>query len=111
LSLIILAEISLFWKNNDGSIGESKQVVQHYGKGSNAKRQEGPHSYGSFSQTESLSNDLGNDKVYSYKYNPNSASTVLKVNSFAVEAGSGPRHLTFSKMGGMFMYYRNLLEV
>jgi 6-phosphogluconolactonase len=32
LSLIILAEISLFWKNNDGSIGESKQVVQHYGK-------------------------------------------------------------------------------
>jgi 6-phosphogluconolactonase (cycloisomerase 2 family) len=25
-----------------------------------------------------LSNDLGNDKVYSYEYNPNSASTVLK---------------------------------
>jgi 6-phosphogluconolactonase len=49
--------------------------------------------------------------VYSYEYNPNSASTVLKVkDSFAVEAGSGPRHLTFKK-GGMFMYYRNLLEV
>jgi 6-phosphogluconolactonase len=46
-----------------------------------------------------LSNDLGN-KVYSYEYNPNSASTVLKVkDSFAVEAGSGPRHLTFSKKG------------
>jgi 6-phosphogluconolactonase (cycloisomerase 2 family) len=45
-----------------------------------------------------LSNDLGNDKVYSYEYNPNSASTVLKEkDSFAVEAGSGPRHLTFSK--------------
>jgi 6-phosphogluconolactonase len=38
-------------------------------------------------------------------------NTVLKVkDSFAVEAGSGPRHLTFSK-GVMFMYYRNLLEV
>jgi 6-phosphogluconolactonase len=36
--------------------------------------------------------------VYSYEYNPNSASTVLKVkDSFA--AGSGPRHLTFSKKG------------
>jgi 6-phosphogluconolactonase len=47
-----------------------------------------------------LSNDLGNDKVYSYEYNQNSASTVLKVkDSFAVEAGSGPRHLTFSKKG------------
>jgi 6-phosphogluconolactonase len=47
-----------------------------------------------------LSNDLGNDKVYSYEYNPNSASTVLKEkDSFAVEAGSGPRHLTFSKKG------------
>jgi 6-phosphogluconolactonase len=22
----------VFWKNNDGSIGEAKQVVQHYGK-------------------------------------------------------------------------------
>jgi 6-phosphogluconolactonase len=53
-----------------------------------------------------LSNDLGNDKVYSYEYNPNSASTVLKVkDSFAVEAG--PRHLTSVK-GGMFMYYREL---
>jgi hypothetical protein len=38
------------------------------------------------------------------------SSTVLKVkDSFAVEA-SGPRHFLV-KMGGMFMYYRNLLEV
>jgi 6-phosphogluconolactonase len=40
----------------------------------------------------------------------NSVAQVVK-DSFAVEAGSGPRHLTFSKKGGMFMYYRNLLEV
>jgi 6-phosphogluconolactonase len=95
--------IAVFGKNNDGSIGESKQVVQHYGKGSNAKRQEGPHVHMvHFSPDRKfvLSNDLGNDKVYSYEYNPNSASTVLKVkDSFAVEAGSGPRHLTFSKKG------------
>jgi 6-phosphogluconolactonase len=42
LSLIIRGNIAVS-ENNDGSIGESKQVVQHYGKGSNAKRQEGPH--------------------------------------------------------------------
>jgi 6-phosphogluconolactonase len=76
LSLIILAEISLFWKNNDGSIGESKQVVQHYGKGSNAKDKRATRSYGSFFSDRKfvLSNDLGNDKVYSYKYNPNSVA-------------------------------------
>jgi 6-phosphogluconolactonase len=57
-----------------------------------------------------LSNDLGNDKVYSYEYNPNSASTVLKVkDSFAVEAGSGPRHL-FSKKG-RYVYVLQELEV
>jgi 6-phosphogluconolactonase len=79
LSLIILAKYRCFGKNNDGSI-KSKQVVQHYGKGSNAKRQEATRSYGSFFPDRKfvLFNDLGNDKVYS-EYNPNSASTVLKV--------------------------------
>jgi 6-phosphogluconolactonase len=32
----------VFGKNRDGSI-EAKKQVQHYGKGSNASRQEGPH--------------------------------------------------------------------
>jgi 6-phosphogluconolactonase (cycloisomerase 2 family) len=38
---------------------------------SNAKRQEGPHVHIHFSPDRKfvLSNDLGNDKVYSYKYN------------------------------------------
>jgi 6-phosphogluconolactonase len=58
---------------------ESKQVVQHYGKVM-LKDKRATRSYGSFSPDRKfvLSNDLGNDKVYSYEYNPNSASTVLK---------------------------------
>jgi 6-phosphogluconolactonase len=97
LSLIILAKYRCFGKNNDGSI-ESKQVVQHYGKGSNAKRQEAHTFICSFFPDRKfvLSNDLGNDKVYSIiqsKFGKHS----IKSNSFAVEAGSGPRHLTFSK--------------
>jgi 6-phosphogluconolactonase len=47
-----------------------------------------------------LSNDLGTDKVYLYKYEGKSADQVLELtDSVAVQAGSGPRHLTFSKNG------------
>jgi 6-phosphogluconolactonase len=40
-------------------------------EGSNAKREKATRSYGSFSPDRKfvLSNDLGNDKVYSYEYN------------------------------------------
>ncbi|SDW37439.1 lactonase family protein [Flavobacterium degerlachei] len=95
--------ISVFGKNSDGSIAEAKQVIQHYGKGPNTKRQEGPHVHMvHFSPDKKfvLSNDLGNDKVYSYEYDANSTNKTLKVkDSISVGAGSGPRHLTFSKDG------------
>ncbi|MFT5963584.1 MAG: 6-phosphogluconolactonase [Flavobacterium sp.] len=95
--------ISVFGKNSDGSITEAKQVVQHYGKGTNVKRQEGPHVhmvYFSPDRKFVLSNDLGNDKLYSYAYTSNSIKEVLKVkDSVSLSSGSGPRHLTFSKDG------------
>jgi 6-phosphogluconolactonase len=64
----------MFWKNNDMVALGIKQVVQHWER--NAKDKRATRSYGSFSQTESLCclADLGNDKVYSYEYNPNSAN-------------------------------------
>ena len=105
--------ISVFGKNNDGSISEAKQVIQHYGKGTNAKRQEGPHVHMvhfSLDKKFVLSNDLGNDKVYSYQYNPNSAAEILKIkDSISVKSGSGPRHLTFSK-DGRFVYLLQELD-
>ncbi|WP_291098902.1 MULTISPECIES: lactonase family protein [unclassified Flavobacterium] len=105
--------ISVFGKNSDGSITEAKQVVQHFGKGINAKRQESPHVhmvYFSPDKKYILSNDLGKDYVYLYQYNPNSASEVLKIkDSVAVKAGSGPRHLTFSK-DGKFVYVLEELD-
>ena len=105
--------ISVFGKNNDGSISEAKQVIQHYGKGTNAKRQEGPHVHMvHFSPDKKfvLSNDLGNDKVYSYRYNPNSTNEILKIkDSISVKSGSGPRHLTFSK-DGRFVYLLQELD-
>lgn len=95
--------ITVFGKNNDGSITEAKQVVQHIGKSINANRQEAPHAHMvCFSPDKKyvLANDLGTDKVYSYQYNPNSAMEVLQLkSSIDVKPGSGPRHLIFSKDG------------
>lgn len=95
--------ISVFGKNQDGSLTEAKQVIQHYGKGINEKRQEKPHVhmvYFSPDKKYILSNDLGTDKVYVYNYNPTATADVLTLkDSVSVKAGSGPRHLTFSKKG------------
>ncbi|MGO4821274.1 MULTISPECIES: lactonase family protein [unclassified Flavobacterium] len=95
--------IAVFGKNNDGSIAEAKQVIQHYGKGPNTKRQEAPHVHMvHFSPDKKyvLSNDLGNDQIYIYAYSPDSTDEVLKAtDSISVKAGSGPRHLTFSNDG------------
>jgi 6-phosphogluconolactonase len=105
--------ISVFGKNNDGSLDEAKQVIQHYGKGINTQRQEGPHVHMvHFSPDKKfvLSNDLGNDKVYSYAYNPNADNNVLELkDSISVKSGSGPRHLTFSK-DGKFVYLLQELD-
>lgn len=105
--------ISVFGKNPDGSITEAKQVVQHFGKGINAQRQEGPHVHMvHFSPDKKyvLSNDLGNDMVYSYQYNSNAVSGILKIkDSVSVKAGSGPRHLTFSN-DGKFVYLLQELD-
>ncbi len=105
--------ITVFGKNSNGSITQAKQVVRHYGKGINTKRQESPHVHMvCFSPDNKyiLSNDLGNDRLYSYQYNTKSSTEVLKVkDSVIVKLGSGPRHLTFSK-DGKFVYLLQELD-
>jgi 6-phosphogluconolactonase len=96
-------DISVLGKNSDGSIGEVRQVVQHTGKGINARRQEAPHAhmvYFSPDKKYVLANDLGTDNVYVYQYNPKAGDAILQLKSkMNVKPGSGPRHLTFSKNG------------
>jgi 6-phosphogluconolactonase len=105
--------ISVFGKKKDGSITEVKQVIQHFGKGINAQRQESPHVhmvYFSPDKKYVLANDLGTDKVYVYQYNPNGGNKTLKLkSSVSVNPGSGPRHLTFSK-DGKFVYVLQELD-
>jgi len=105
--------ISVLGKNNDGSIGEVKQVIQHTGNSINAKRQEAPHAhmvYFSPDRKYVLANDLGTDKVYVYQNNPNSVTEVLTLkSSIDVKPGSGPRHLIFSK-NGKYVYLLQELD-
>jgi len=99
--------IVVFKKKPNGSLTEVQQIIQHEGKGPNAARQEKAHVHMVvFSPDKKfvLSNDLGLDKVFIYKYNPNSTNEMLTLKgSVDVKKGSGPRHLTFSK-DGKFVY-------
>lgn len=99
--------IAVFKKNADGSITEGQQLIQHEGKGPNVARQEKAHVHMvMFSPDKKfvLSNDLGLDKIFIYKYNAGAAHEILTLKgSVDVKKGSGPRHLTFSK-DGKFVY-------
>lgn len=94
--------ISVFKKTKNG-ISEAVQVIQHEGKGIDPERQEKAHVHMVYFTPDKkyvLSNDLGLDKIFIYKYNPNSKKEVLTLkNMVSVKAGSGPRHLIFSKDG------------
>lgn len=105
--------ISVFGKNRYGALNEAKQVVKLEGKGPNAQRQESAHLHMvQFSPDKKyvLANDLGSDKMYVYNYNPESEAAVLELkNTISIKAGSGPRHLTFSK-DGKFVYLLQELD-
>jgi 6-phosphogluconolactonase len=105
--------IVVFKKKADGSVSEVQQVIQHEGKGINEARQEKAHVHMvCFSPDKKyvLSNDLGLDKVFIYKYNPASKNEILTLKgSVDVKSGSGPRHLTFSK-DGKFVYLLQELD-
>lgn len=94
---------AVFGKKKESGISEAKQVIQYHGKRINTLRQEALDvNMTAFSPNGKfiLSDDLGNDKVYFYQYNSNADRVVLKlIDSFAVEAGSGPRHLACGKNG------------
>jgi 6-phosphogluconolactonase len=91
-------------RKEDGSLTEAKQVIQHSGSSVDPNgRQKSAHVHMvKFSPDGKyvIVNDLGTDKVYTYRYNATDAANVLTpADSIAVQPGSGPRHITFSKDG------------
>lgn len=105
--------ITVFGKNEDGTIGKYKQIVNHLGKSINEKRQEKSHMHQlQFSPDGKyvLANDLGTDFIYSYRYYPEKNTEVLETHkAIKIKAGSGPRHLTFSP-DGKFVYLLQELD-
>jgi len=99
--------ISVFGRNADGSLTDVKQVIQHMGKSIDPKRQLSAHVHQiQFTPDKKymICNDLGEDQIYIYNYDPKSKNNVLSVKTvIKTNAGSGPRHLTFSP-NGKFAY-------
>lgn len=104
--------LALFSKNEDGSLGEARQVFQQFGKSINPKRQESSHVHMvQFTPDKKFvfATDLGKDKIYVYNYNATSKLNMLTIkDSVSVKAGSGPRHFTFNKSGSLFYLLHEL---
>lgn len=97
--------ISVFKTNADGSLSAAVQTIAHEGYGVNVQRQEMPHPHCvTFSPDEKYlyCADLGNDRLYRYKFDPSDAAAPLKPTEplyFEVPDNFGPRHLVFHPNG------------
>jgi 6-phosphogluconolactonase len=97
--------VAVFALKADGSIGDRTAFDQHQG-GSNvvaSGQQSVPHAHCVvFDPTNKflLNCDLGQDKVWIYKFNDKDGTITPNDPAFvATKPGSGPRHLTFSPNG------------
>lgn len=92
--------LSDFAINADGGLQPYSQLFQHTGKSVNTQRQEKSHVHSTVFSPEQdyiFSPDLGEDKVYIYKFNPKDSKPLTAASPAfsASDAGSGPRHFTF----------------
>lgn len=88
---------------DDGALGEPASIIQHHGKGTDPKRQEGPHAHSINLDRDNrfaIAADLGLDKLLIYRFDPEAATlTPNDPPSVAIEPGSGPRHFAFHPDG------------
>jgi 6-phosphogluconolactonase len=95
--------------NRDGTLGAVVSFVQQTGSGP-SPRQAGPHAH-SFNVTPdnryAVAADLGADKLFVYRFNAATGSlSAANPPSLALDAGAGPRHLSFHP-NGRFAYVLN----
>jgi 6-phosphogluconolactonase len=86
--------------NSDGSLAPAAQLIQHTGTGINKERQEMPHVHSTILSPDEkflYVADLGTDKEYTYRFDPNQPVPLTDApDSFvSVTPGSGPRHIVF----------------
>ncbi|WP_293299227.1 lactonase family protein [Pedobacter sp. UBA4863] len=97
--------ISVFGIKADGSLTSIKQNIQHIGSGPD-KRQASAHVHQVLFSPDKkyvIATDLGEDKVYVYHYQADAQAPLTLKQSIKTNAGTGPRHLTFSP-NGKFAY-------
>ena len=97
----------------DGHIAESSAFVQHAGSSVNHERQEGPHAHWIEITPDNrfaIAVDLGLDELLVYRFDVKTGSLTANIPPYAkLDAGAGPRHLTFHP-NGKFAYVVNELQ-
>lgn len=89
----------------DGQVGASVLTVHHDGGGPVKGRQDNAHVHSTVFSPDGkylFAQDLGTDKLYSYRYTPDGSRGLFgptEKRYTDVKAGSGPRHLVFGTDG------------
>lgn len=106
---------SVFPVEATGALGAAVLNVHHEGSGPVKGRQDGAHVHSTVFSPDGkylFVQDLGVDKLYSYRYTPDGSRGLIgptESRYTLVKAGSGPRHLVFSA-NGRFAYVTSELN-
>ena len=106
--------VALFPILGNGAVGTLSGFANHEGSSVNKDRQESPHAHFSDyyvvskDETYIFSADLGADKLYIYKVQPNTVKLCL-IREIKLHDGAGPRHLTYNN-SKHFIYLLNELD-
>lgn len=99
--------ISVFHRLPNGKLSEASQVITHPRKNFGNRRYGPSNAHQIIFSPDGkylMATNLGTDRVFTYKYNPESDDEVLSyVDETGVKRASGPRHLAFSR-NGKFLY-------
>jgi 6-phosphogluconolactonase len=105
--------LSIYKTNADGSLQPKLQTIQHDGYGIVYERQDKSHVHSvvfSPDQKYLFAADLGNDRLYQYRFDKNAAEPLTPAETpyYTLPDGSGPRHFIFHP-NGRFAYLLNEL--
>ena len=104
--------LAIFGRQKDGTLTDYLQIITHSGSSIHPERQTKPYVHQTIFSPDKkylLVNNLGIDKVSCYQYNPKNTTELLSLSDeIKLKAGSGPRHLTFSKNGKFIFVLQEL---
>jgi 6-phosphogluconolactonase len=103
--------IAMFPIQPDGKLGPASDVIQHAGSSIHPERQTGPHAHCILPDPANrfaIAVDLGSNKLILYQIDFDNGK-LHKHAEVDVQAGAGPRHLTFHP-NGQFAYLINELN-